>query len=121
MKRDVDAFKVLLWRWFEAENDSYAFREGNTPDWEAEGTKEAEAAASQALAAVLAAFQAEPDDASLKAAFRQSLETGNLHPDLDNPLVGMLSIFCEYLLISRRRCRHHYHRRTVATATSHNL
>ena len=58
MKRDVEAFKALLWRWFEAENDSYAFREGNTPDWEAEGTKEAEAAASQALAAVLEAFEA---------------------------------------------------------------
>jgi len=100
MKRDVDAFKVLLWRWFEAENDSYAFREGNTPDWEAEGTKEAEAAASQALAAVLAAFQAEPDDASLKAAFRQSLETGNLHPDLDNPagrnVVNFLRILADF-------------------------
>ena len=59
MKRDVGAFKALLWRWFEAENDSYAFREGNTPDGEAEGTKEAEVAASQALAAVLAAFEAE--------------------------------------------------------------
>jgi len=61
MKRDVEAFKALLWRWFEAENDSYAFRESNTPDWEATGTKEAEAAASQALAAVLAAFEAEAE------------------------------------------------------------
>ena len=64
MKRDVEAFKALLWRWYEAENDSYAFREGNTPDWEAEGTKEAEAAASQALAAVLAAFQVDAEPAN---------------------------------------------------------
>lgn len=95
-RRGVEAFKTLLWRWFEAENDSYAFREGNTPDWEAAGTKEAEAAASQALTAVLEAFQAEPEvetlsrysstDMSVEAVLWRSLETGKLHPALNGPV-----------------------------------
>jgi hypothetical protein len=65
-RRDVEAFERLLWQWFDAESNVRAIREGNTPDWEAEGTKEAEAAATQALEAVLKAFEAEPDDASPK-------------------------------------------------------
>ena len=84
MKRDVEAFKALLWRWFEAENYRCEWGKMDS-EFQAHGAKETESAASQALTAVLEAFEAEPDDASLKAAFRQSLETGNLHPDLDNP------------------------------------
>lgn len=59
-RRDVEGFEVLLWNWFDAESTVRAFREGNTPDWEAEGTKEAEEAAEHALAAVLKAFEGEP-------------------------------------------------------------
>ena len=99
-RRDVEAFERLLWQWFDAESNVRAIREGNTPDWDADGTKEAEAASTQALEVVLKAFEAEPDDASLKAAFRQSLETGNLHPDLDNPtgrnVVNFLRILADF-------------------------
>ncbi len=59
MKRDVEAFKVVLWQWFAAETEIRCIAEGNTPDWKADGTKAAEAAAEQALAAVLEAFEAE--------------------------------------------------------------
>ena len=103
MKRDVEAFKALLWRWHEAENDkSDCCNTASVADGKAyqAALEEAEATASQARAAVLAAFQAEPDDASLKAAFRQSLETGNLHPDLDNPagrnVVNFLRILADF-------------------------
>lgn len=100
MKRDVEAFKVVLWQWFAAETEIRCIAEGNTLDWKADGTKEAEAAAEQALAAVLAAFETESDDASLKAALQQSLETGNLHPDLDNPVgrnvVNFLRILADF-------------------------
>lgn len=63
-RREVEAFERLLWQWFDAESNVRAIREGNTPDWEAEGTKEAYTASTQALEAVLKAFEAEPDDAS---------------------------------------------------------
>lgn len=96
-RRDVDAFEHVLWQWFNAESNVRAIREGNTPDWEAAGTKEAEAAASQALAAVLECFEAEPEgllvlrrytstDMSSDAVLVRSLETGNLHPALNGPV-----------------------------------
>jgi hypothetical protein len=94
-RRDVEAFKTLLWRWFEAEEYRREWSKFQAP-----GAKEAEASATQALEVVLKAFEAEPDDASLKAAFRQSLETGNLHPDLDNPtgrnVVNFLRILADF-------------------------
>ena len=98
-RRNVEAFKTLLWRWFEAEEYRREWSKMDS-EFQAPGAKEAEAAATQALEAVLKAFEAEPDDASLKAAFRQSLETGNLHPDLDNPtgrnVVNLLRILADF-------------------------
>lgn len=60
-RRDVESFKQLLWRWFEAEEYRREWSKFQAP-----GAKEAEAAATQALTAVLAAFEAEPNDASPK-------------------------------------------------------
>jgi hypothetical protein len=95
-RRDVEAFERLLWQWFDAESNVRAIREDNTPDWKAEGTKEAKAAATQALDAVLKAFEAGPDDAtlprysssdtSIEAVLWRSLETGHLHPALNGPV-----------------------------------
>lgn len=59
MKRDVEAFKVLLRAWYNAERHQRSVAHGNGFDWEAPEMKAAEAAADQALAAVLAAFTGE--------------------------------------------------------------
>jgi hypothetical protein len=95
-RRDVGAFKSLLWQWFTAESEVRFIAEGNTPDWKAEGTKEAEEAAEHALAAVLKAYAGEPsattlrqyaaDDMSTDAMLVRSLATGNLHPALNGPV-----------------------------------
>lgn len=59
-RRDVEDFESLLWQWFDAERSYRETREGNYPDWEAEGTKKAKAAADKTFEAVRAAFLAEP-------------------------------------------------------------
>jgi hypothetical protein len=60
MKRDVGAFKALLWRWFEAENYRCEWGKMDS-EFQAHGAKETEAAASQALAAVFEAFEADAE------------------------------------------------------------
>jgi len=72
-RRDVEGFEVLLWKWFDAESTVRAFREGNTPDWKAEGTKEAEEAAEHALAAVFKAFESESKRLALALVLNQRM------------------------------------------------
>ena len=62
MKRDVGAFKALLWRWFAAERYRETW-EGGAFNSDPEGLARREAAtdkAKRALATVLEAFEAEP-------------------------------------------------------------
>ena len=72
-RRDVEGFKALLWVWFAAESEVRFIAEGNTPDWKAEGTKEAEEVAEHALAAVLKAFEAESKRQALALVLNQGM------------------------------------------------